>query len=607
MNTTCPSPNGQIQECALEAAELGEACCSYQCMMSNLVSPTDSRVHCTDMAKAYSSCRQLKYYPTDSNHTIDFSDSIYDSYQRIGIGTSSFTIACCVIVIFIAVFLKSYRQWAEQVILSKTIFVLGFGLSLLFSFVEESCTDTLAATTSSFIVGDLLWTIVLLWVLKNTAKRPFQQMSFTKGILLYWAVVTTVCVSYGFGFGYFLYEYKVGGYMQYVPICLVSRLVAINSTVVGDKPANILASANIGLIGFVYSPYLLIFVVDILGVLYVWRRFSSSSAHASRLLSTTRKYLGWFAVYTVTLVVFYLAGLSIHSCSNSTYNWPSDSGIGPYLNYPGSNLTIQKCLKFPPPCVSWQGYECDSLYISRNKYQNVAQYFFFSLFCLRGVPDLLVFLYLNKARIIERIRNREYERTARSSIDNQRSEALLGSAGRGVQSLNIAHKLREDIMAYTQVHQRHPPSPYPLSPRCLHSQSFIHACPHPHPTLPPPPFHQAGIRSAAYSALDFHSQDKNNGRRSQTYKPEVPVKSVDFDETWVPLMTVAAEECRAQVPVKVEDVPSMNLGSSLSDFAFTDVAPKAFLQIRHAAGVSSREYADILGEALAATSVALLQ
>ena len=68
-------------------------------------------------------------------------------------------------------------------------------------------------------------------------------------------------------------------------------------------------------------------------------------------------------------------------------------------------------------------------------------------------------------------------------------------------------------------------------------------------------------------------------------------------------MTVAAEECRAQVPVKVEDVPSMNLGSSLSDFAFTDVAPKAFLQIRHAAGVSSREYADILGEALAATSV----
>jgi phosphate transport system protein len=31
------------------------------------------------------------------------------------------------------------------------------------------------------------------------------------------------------------------------------------------------------------------------------------------------------------------------------------------------------------------------------------------------------------------------------------------SAGRGVQSLNIAHRLREDIMAYTQVHQT-PPS-----------------------------------------------------------------------------------------------------------------------------------------------------
>ena len=451
MNTTCPSPNGRIQECALEARELGEACCSYQCMMSNLVSPTDSRVHCTDMASAYSSC-MLNFSLTDTH---DFSDSIYDSYQRIGIGTSSFTIACCVIVIFIAVFLKSYRQWAEQVILSKTIFVLGFGLSLLFSFVEESCTDTLAATTSSFIVGDLLWTIVLLWVLKNTAKRPFQQMSFTKGILLYWAVVTTVCVSYGFGFGYFLQKYKVGGYMQYVPICLVSRLVAINSTAIGDDTANILSSGNIGLIGFVYSPYLLIFVVDILGVLYVWRRFSSSSAHASRLLSTTRKYLGWFAVYTVTLVVFYLAGLSIHSCPHSTYKWPHDSGIGAYSNNPGSNRTIRNCLKFPPPCVSWQGYQCDSF--SQNNNQNVAQYLFFSLFCLRGVPDLLVFLYLNKARIVERIRNREYERTARSSIDNQRSEALLGSAGRGVQSLNIAHKLREDIMAYTQVHQT-PPS-----------------------------------------------------------------------------------------------------------------------------------------------------
>jgi hypothetical protein len=32
------------------------------------------------------------------------------------------------------------------------------------------------------------------------------------------------------------------------------------------------------------------------------------------------------------------------------------------------------------------------------------------------------------------------------------------------------------------------------------------------------------------------------------------------------------------------------------DLSFTDIAPKAFLQIRHAAGISSREYADVLGE-----------
>ncbi len=57
------------------------------------------------------------------------------------------------------------------------------------------------------------------------------------------------------------------------------------------------------------------------------------------------------------------------------------------------------------------------------------------------------------------------------------------------------------------------------------------------------------------------------------------------------------------MPVKVEDVPSMNLEPSLSDLPFTDVATKVFLQNRHAAGVSSREYAAILVEALAATSV----
>ena len=133
-----------------------------------------------------------------------------------------------------------------------------------------------------------------------------------------------------------------------------------------------------------------------------------------------------------------------------------------------------------------------------------------------------------------------------------------------------------------------------------------------HPRLPssalrPPPSPQAGIKSAAFNALSFHSQDKDNGRRSQIFNSSVPVNRVDFDETWVPLMTVTAEECKAQVLVKVDHLAGTNLESSLSDLAFTDVAPKAFLQIRHAAGVSSREYADTLGKALAMTTVALLQ
>ena len=58
-------------------------------------------------------------------------------------------------------------------------------------------------------------------------------------------------------------------------------------------------------------------------------------------------------------------------------------------------------------------------------------------------------------------------------------------------------------------------------------------------------------------------------------------------------MNLTAEECSAQVTIQVDNVTSQT-----QDFPmrFTDVAPKAFLQIRHAAGISSRDYADVLGE-----------
>ena len=105
---------------------------------------------------------------------------------------------------------------------------------------------------------------------------------------------------------------------------------------------------------------------------------------------------------------------------------------------------------------------------------------------------------------------------------------------------------------------------------------------------------QAGIKCAAYNALRYHAKDKNNGSRSQHYDPRVPVDRDDFDETWVPLMDLSAEDCRAQVTVQVDHVDR-----DIRDvqMRFTDVAPKVFLQIRHAAGVSSREYADVLGKA----------
>jgi hypothetical protein len=59
-------------------------------------------------------------------------------------------------------------------------------------------------------------------------------------------------------------------------------------------------------------------------------------------------------------------------------------------------------------------------------------------------------------------------------------------------------------------------------------------------------------------------------------------------------MDLSAEDCRVQVSVQVDEVES---GTNDLHIHFIDVAPKVFLQIRHAAGISSREYADVLGKA----------
>jgi hypothetical protein len=69
------------------------------------------------------------------------------------------------------------------------------------------------------------------------------------------------------------------------------------------------------------------------------------------------------------------------------------------------------------------------------------------------------FRYLNRSRIIERIRNREY--VARSSLRARNSSGSTSSAltdriiDRDAENTsklwNIAHNFREEIMAYTQV------------------------------------------------------------------------------------------------------------------------------------------------------------
>ncbi len=160
--------------------------------------------------------------------------------------------------------------------------------------------------------------------------------------------------------------------------------------------------------------------------------------------NTLARYLAVQFIYILLVFTFYFAGFDVHTCKNGTYRTSSQ-------HYTAAEQ--KKILSFPPACVSWEGYRCDGDDEKTLSVMRVMQLMFFTLFCLRGVPDLIVFLFLNKSRIIDRIRDREYQRRSLRMPAAIQAEALLGSGEGhdGVQSLNIAHKLREDIMAYTQV------------------------------------------------------------------------------------------------------------------------------------------------------------
>jgi hypothetical protein len=200
-----------------------------------------------------------------------------------------------------------------------------------------------------------------------------------------------------------------------------------------------------------------------MGLVYIWKRFSQqdskggpSSSVRLNVLRTIKQYLAVQFSYSFLVLSTYFAGWFIHTCGiNSTFiEKQTELNQNNYKNI----------LAFPPPCVSWEGQPCNlqtAADDSLKAFSVVMQHAFMVLFCLRGLPDLLVFLYLNKSRIIERIRDREFNHRGTNSSSVPLVSAANDDDFSGVQSLNIAHKFREEIMAYTQVRS--------LTALCQHS------------------------------------------------------------------------------------------------------------------------------------------
>jgi hypothetical protein len=429
---------------------VGQDCCPYLCLMANWY--LRNQTFCiNEMAPAFFNC-QKNYTGQISNINSTELTNAAEMYLNLGGTLSAITIACSLVVVLISLWMNFYRQWAEQIILSKALFVLAFGACLNHSFTQKTCSFELSVATTSFMFGDILWTILLLGRLVYTANRPFQQPSFITGVAGNWLFVLIVTLVLGTGLRMYMPRGQSGsGYMQYVPICLLARIFAENDP--NSLPAKS-SDANFALLLFVYIPYLVVFAVNLAGLVYIWRRFSSkdfrglpSTSARSHVLRTIKQYLAVQFIYILLVFIFYFAGLNVHTCAAATYVIPK-----------ALTFTYEEqknILRFPPACVSWEGYRCN--YDHNDKLEadvalRVMQLMFFTLFCLRGVPDLIVFLFLNKSQIADRIRDREYQRRS-LRLPASSTDSLLGNSegSDGVQSLNIAHKLREDIMAYTQV------------------------------------------------------------------------------------------------------------------------------------------------------------
>jgi hypothetical protein len=175
---------------------VSQECCQYGCIVWNSIQSSVSK--CSEsFAKAYFDCRAS--YPlnaTDKPHyiPIDFDAiKVFESYQSLGRAFSGITIACCAIIFLVSLYCKFYSQWAEQIILSKTLFVFGFGVCLLKSFnTDGNCDLETSVATITLIFGDILWTCSLLLKLVYTVNRPFQQASILTGIMGYWFVLSSM-------------------------------------------------------------------------------------------------------------------------------------------------------------------------------------------------------------------------------------------------------------------------------------------------------------------------------------------------------------------------------------------------------------------------------
>jgi hypothetical protein len=165
-------------------------CCEYGCIVWNSIQNNVS--HCNNfLAPAYFSCRNSSTLQNISPPEPDDSNmfKVFESYQSLGRACSGISIACCAIIFLISLYCKFYSQWADQIILSKTLFVFGFGVCLLTSFrTDGECKIETSVATIALNFGDILWTSVLVFKLVRDVYRPFQQASILTGILINWSV-----------------------------------------------------------------------------------------------------------------------------------------------------------------------------------------------------------------------------------------------------------------------------------------------------------------------------------------------------------------------------------------------------------------------------------